>query len=392
LHLLLSDYNPRCQPPWTEKELRHKVNDAVRAPGETGTMLSASHNTNGVSRPPPELPTEKPKPVAHARRYSTIERKRVEWLVPDWLPLGKVVVLDGDPGLGKSTLLLDIAARVTTHGMHFNNKQGPVGTVVLLSAEDGPEDTIKPRLEAAGANPEMIIDLSDITVGDKQRPPEIPLDLDLIESVVREHKAKLLIIEPLAAFLAGSDANKDQEIRREEHRMTKTKRRGSFASRTRNIYRHQTERAGEPLRYTLAELRAVVTEALAAGTCPYCGWALNDFNFSVDHHNPISRDGDFSIGNILVCHLRCNKIKGNLTSHEFCTSAPSLPNSRQKSARMCSPASMRADDSCDVGSRQTVTLVAYRQFSNPLACADPDCTHARGYCGEEIAAGVHKPR
>jgi hypothetical protein len=64
-------------------------------------------------------------------------------------------------------------------------------------------------------------------------------------------------------------------------------------------------------------LRAVVTEALAAGTCPCCGWALNEANFSVDHHNPISRDGDFAIGNILVCHLRCNKIKGNLTSHEL---------------------------------------------------------------------------
>jgi HNH endonuclease len=64
-------------------------------------------------------------------------------------------------------------------------------------------------------------------------------------------------------------------------------------------------------------LRAVVTEALAARTCPYCGWALTEANFSVDHHNPISRDWDFSIGNILVCHLRCNKIKGNLASHEF---------------------------------------------------------------------------
>jgi RecA-family ATPase len=93
--------------------------------------------------------------------------------------------------------------------------------VVLLSAEDGPEDTIKPRLEAAGANPEMIIDLSDITVGDKQRPPEIPADLELIESVVREHKAKLLIIEPLAAFLAGPDANKDQEIRRVLYKLSK---------------------------------------------------------------------------------------------------------------------------------------------------------------------------
>jgi hypothetical protein len=86
------------------------------------------------------------------------------------------------------------------------------------------------------------------------------------------------------------------------------RRNGSFTSRTRNIYRHQTERAGEPLPYTLAEMRVIVNEALLDGTCPYCGWALNEGNFSVDHHHPISRDGDFSIGNILVCHLRCNKI------------------------------------------------------------------------------------
>jgi hypothetical protein len=64
-------------------------------------------------------------------------------------------------------------------------------------------------------------------------------------------------------------------------------------------------------------LRAVVAQALSAATSPYCGGPLTVANFSIDHHNPISRGGDFSIGNTLVCHLRCNKIKGNLTSHEF---------------------------------------------------------------------------
>jgi AAA domain len=58
-------------------------------------------------------------------------------------------------------------------------------------------------------------------VGDKQRPPEIPADLELIESVIKEHKAKLVIIEPLAAFLAGPDANKDQEIRRVLYKLSK---------------------------------------------------------------------------------------------------------------------------------------------------------------------------
>jgi hypothetical protein len=99
--------------------------------------------------------------------------------------------------------------------------------------------------------------------------------------------------------------------------MTRTKKKPSFASRTRNIYRHQTERAGSPLPYTLAEMRAVVAHALSVGTCPYCAGPLTVANFSIDHHNPISRDGDFSIGNIVVCDLRCNKIKGNLNDHEF---------------------------------------------------------------------------
>ena len=130
-------------------------------------------------------------------------------------------MLDGDPGLGKSTLLIDIAARVTTHGMHFNGKQGPTGHVILLSAEDGPEDTIKPRLEAAGANPRMIHELTHISVGTHERPVEIPIDLDHIEAVIAEHNAKLVIIEPLAAFLCGPDANKDQEIRHVIYKLSK---------------------------------------------------------------------------------------------------------------------------------------------------------------------------
>jgi hypothetical protein len=103
--------------------------------------------------------------------------------------------------------------------------------------------------------------------------------------------------------------------------MTKRKR-PSFAARTRNIYRHQAVRAGTPLQYTLADLRAVVAQALATGSCPYCAGPLTMANFSVDHPNPISRDGEFSIGNTLVCDLRCNKIKGNLNSREYlCLSA-----------------------------------------------------------------------
>jgi hypothetical protein len=74
------------------------------------------------------------------------------------------------PGLGKSTLLIDIAARVTSHGMQFNNQQGPTGTVMLMSAEDPAESTIRPRLEAAGANVERIVELTEVPIGPDRCP------------------------------------------------------------------------------------------------------------------------------------------------------------------------------------------------------------------------------
>ena len=158
-----------------------------------------------------------------AARRSPLNRgllDRVQ-LVPDWLPRGKLVTLDGDPGLGKSTLLLDIAARVSSHGVCFTGKQGATGNVVLISAEDNAEDTIRPRLEAAGANLDRITEITHVTIGGKDRPIELPADIDLIEAIVAENDARLLIIEPLAAFLAGADANKDQDIRRVLYRLSK---------------------------------------------------------------------------------------------------------------------------------------------------------------------------
>jgi hypothetical protein len=185
-------------------------------------MLAVNGHANAPPKPPmPELPKPKAKATAVTRRYSTIERTKVNWLVPGWLPLGKLIVLDGDPGLGKSTLLLDIAARVTTHGVGFNNQQGPTGNVVILNGRGRSQrhhpwpPRSRRRQPADGHRPVAH------QPGRRPKAPEIPADLDLIESVVKEHKAKLLIIEPLTAFLFGPDANKDQEIRRVLYKLSK---------------------------------------------------------------------------------------------------------------------------------------------------------------------------
>ena len=89
-------------------------------------------------------------------QLSTVSPKQVSWLWPGRLPRGKVVVLDGDPEVGKSTLCLDLAARVTA-GRAFPGEDivtvGP-SNVLVMSMEDDLEDTIRPRLDAAEADVE----------------------------------------------------------------------------------------------------------------------------------------------------------------------------------------------------------------------------------------------
>jgi RecA-family ATPase len=141
-------------------------------------------------------------------RLSTVAARPVEWLWPGWLPLGKLCDLSGDPGLSKSTLLLDLAARVSTHGVMPDGSQGVRGGVCLMSAEDGLEDTIQPRLRAAGA------DLAKVGFfeGYNREPLVLPDHLERIEVRLRDYDARLLLIDPLVAFLA--QARSDQEVRK----------------------------------------------------------------------------------------------------------------------------------------------------------------------------------
>ena len=158
--------------------------------------------------------------VVHERvgltRLIDIESKPVRWLWRDRIPLGKITILDGDPGLGKSLLSLDLAARLTTGRAMPDGTEGldqPAG-VVLLSAEDDPEDTIRPRLEAAGADLSRIAILSSIREDDGERLPTL-LDLAAIRHAINEIDAKLVVIDPLMAYLPSAvNAFRDQDIRR----------------------------------------------------------------------------------------------------------------------------------------------------------------------------------
>ena len=145
-----------------------------------------------------------------------VAAERVRWLWPGRIPLGKVTVLDGDPGVGKSTVTLNIAAKVTTGSPFPDGARPEVGDVILLSAEDEIGDTIRPRLEAAGADLERCWVLPDVREeGEPPRPPELPLDLARLEDLAKDRAAALVVIDPLMAFLSGAvDAHRDQDMRR----------------------------------------------------------------------------------------------------------------------------------------------------------------------------------
>ena len=153
---------------------------------------------------------------------SDVEAETVLWLWERRIPLGKITVVDGDPGNGKSALTTDLAARLSV-GRPFPDGQPtePAG-VVIMNAENGLADTIRPRVDAAGGDPTKVLSLAAIEFGEPdergdrdERTLSIPEDIRIIENALNRMDAKMLVVDPLMAFLSeGVNAHKDQDVRR----------------------------------------------------------------------------------------------------------------------------------------------------------------------------------
>ncbi|SFT96962.1 AAA domain-containing protein [Geodermatophilus amargosae] len=165
-------------------------------------------------------------PDSTVTTLAEVTAERVAWLWLNRLPRGKVVVFDGDPATGKSTLTLDLGARVSAGKDWPDGAPGgdPAG-VLLLSAEDGLADTIVPRLTAAGADLARVHALTEVVVFDedgapRQVPPSLPRDLAVIERVVTEKNIKLVVVDVLMAYLSGKvDSHRDQDVRGVLHQL-----------------------------------------------------------------------------------------------------------------------------------------------------------------------------
>ncbi len=147
-------------------------------------------------------------------RLDTVAPEEIEWLWPGRIPRGKLTLLIGDPGLGKSFLLLDVAARISTGAPWPDGGHAPLGDAVLLSSEDGLADTIRPRLDALHADVSRIHALSGIREPEGGvRPFSLESDLQGLEAVITRTGAALASLDPISAYLGSRDSYKDSEIR-----------------------------------------------------------------------------------------------------------------------------------------------------------------------------------
>ncbi len=192
--------------------------------------------------------SQPPKPPSLVTLASSIQPLPIRWVWPGRIPSGMVTVMDGDPGLGKSTVTLDIAARVS-RGEVMPGAGPALGAsyVLVLTAEDDLARTVRPRLEAAAANLDRI---GFVHVPDKggTREPEITVeDLALLEREIIRLDVKLVIIDPLMAYLpAEVNAHRDQDVRRAMAALR------SLAERTGTailVVRHLTKTPGAPAIY-----------------------------------------------------------------------------------------------------------------------------------------------
>lgn len=142
------------------------------------------------------------------KRYSSVTAASVDWLWYPYIPFGKITLLQGDPGCGKSTLMMSIIAAVSNGSFSPDGRRykSPMH-VIYQCSEDGVADTIKPRLNAAGANCGNVAfwdeEMDMITLGDEK-----------IRRAIEAFQARLLVIDPVQAYLGDADISNATGMRK----------------------------------------------------------------------------------------------------------------------------------------------------------------------------------
>lgn len=149
---------------------------------------------------------------------SDVEPRPVTWLWPGRIATGRITLAVGMPGAGKSYLTCDLASRVSTGSPWPDGGKCQRGSVIFITAEDDPHDTIRPRLDAHGADVSRIHLLSGVLQTEKGETKELIFtlaDIDILGQALESiDDCRLVVIDPIGSFLGGRcDAHRDNEVR-----------------------------------------------------------------------------------------------------------------------------------------------------------------------------------
>lgn len=239
---------PRLSPPWLPTSLpacpplppksSAEVQDVVKAACEAAGVVDPT--TRGAFFWPPSEPQTGNAPAKHefgermtrermirlnaekgvrtleVRNMSEVVAEAVDWLWEGFIPVGYLTIWAGESGAGKSTVLADIAARVTTGSQWPGASQSvprPPKRVLWLSSEDSTEEMIVPRLKAAGANLSLVQEVRGVKTARGRETFSIQDDLGQLAALLRKHRANgtpvgLLVLDPITSYLNGSRLRK----------------------------------------------------------------------------------------------------------------------------------------------------------------------------------------
>jgi len=161
-------------------------------------------------------PTKKPGPVVVC--MADVQPEPIRWLWPGRVPLGRITLLAGRQGIGKSLVSVDMAGRVSTGSPWPDGEDCRRGSVLVLAAEDDPADTIRPRLDAARADPSRVYLLQAVRRIEEGKPFELAVTLadvgDIEEAVQQLPDCRLLIVDPIGSYLGSrTDGNAENQVR-----------------------------------------------------------------------------------------------------------------------------------------------------------------------------------
>ena len=147
---------------------------------------------------------------------SSVVSKPIDWVWRNWFIRAGVNLIDGDPGLGKSTLVVEIISAMTTgRGLPGDSQGKPLG-VLILNGEDDISSTLRPRLDAAGADCDRVFSYTgriDRKTG-MEMPPSLPEDLQQIEALIHRYEIGTLVVDPLFGYVSTKlDMHRDQHVK-----------------------------------------------------------------------------------------------------------------------------------------------------------------------------------